>query len=239
MPSVLLYGDTVRYPALRHEIPLEIMDALMLVDTGEQTFVLTSSLEAARIRAVLPEAELTLYDELGLFDLVREGMARGQAELQVVIRALRRWGIEDVVVPGRPAGRGRRPDPGRRRCRERRWRRRRSAPADQERRRARRHPPCAARRRGGDGRRGAADPRRRAPSTVSSTTTAGRSPPRPCEPRSASLRGRGMSGAAGHHGRVAALRRRSRPRLRAAAGGAADRASTCGPATRRAGAGRT
>lgn len=99
MPSVLLYGDTVRYPALRHEIPLEIMDALMLVDTGEQTFVLTSSLEAARIRAVLPEAELTLYDELGLFDLVREGMARGQAELQVVIRALRRWGIEDVVVP--------------------------------------------------------------------------------------------------------------------------------------------
>ena len=49
MASVLLYGDTVRYPALRHEIPLEIIDELLFVDTGEAKFVLTSSLEAGRI----------------------------------------------------------------------------------------------------------------------------------------------------------------------------------------------
>jgi Xaa-Pro aminopeptidase len=96
---VLLYGDTARYPALRHEIPLDIVDELMFVDTGEAKFVLTSSLEAGRIAEVLPEARLSLYDELGLFELVRNGMRRDLAELEVAIRALHAWGIEDVVVP--------------------------------------------------------------------------------------------------------------------------------------------
>jgi Xaa-Pro aminopeptidase len=97
--SVLLYGDTARYPALRHEIPLDIVDELMFVDTGEAKFVLTSSLEAGRIEEILPEVRLSLYDELGLFELVRDGMRRDLAELEVAIRALNAWGIEDVVVP--------------------------------------------------------------------------------------------------------------------------------------------
>jgi Xaa-Pro aminopeptidase len=97
--SVLLYGDTARYPALRHEIPLDIVDELLFVDTGEEKFVLTSSLEAARIEKVLPDVRLSLYDELGLFELVKEGMRRDLAELEVAIRALTTWGIEDVVVP--------------------------------------------------------------------------------------------------------------------------------------------
>jgi len=99
MASVLLYGDTVRYPALRHEIPLVIIDELMFVDTGEAKFVLTSSLEAGRIERILPEARLSLYDELGLFELLREGMRGDLAELEVAIRALHSWGIDDVVVP--------------------------------------------------------------------------------------------------------------------------------------------
>ncbi len=99
MPAALLYGDTVRYPALRHEIPLEIIDALLFVDTGGAAHVLTSSLEAARLHAALPEAELSLFEELGLFELVRQGMARDQAERMTVMRALEQWGVDSVVVP--------------------------------------------------------------------------------------------------------------------------------------------
>lgn len=99
MASVLLYGDTVRYPAIRHEIPVDIGDPLVFVDTGDARLILASSLEAARIERILPQAQLSLFDELGMFDLIREGMRRDRAELEVVIRALNAWGIEDVVVP--------------------------------------------------------------------------------------------------------------------------------------------
>lgn len=100
MTATLLYGDTVRYPAIRHEIPLEIIDELLFVEREDgHKHVLTSSLESDRIAAALPGAELLLFDEVGLFDLVREGMPRHQAELEVVIRALERWGIPSVTVP--------------------------------------------------------------------------------------------------------------------------------------------
>jgi Xaa-Pro aminopeptidase len=99
MPTVLLYGDTIRYPAMRHEVPLEIVDPLLLVARDHRTFVMTSSLEAARIAEVLPGAEMLTVDELGFFELVGDGMPHDQADLETAIRALRRWGIEDAVVP--------------------------------------------------------------------------------------------------------------------------------------------
>ena len=99
MPTVLLYGDTLRYPSMRHEVPLEIMDPFLLVasENGAR-HVLTSSLEAARIRDVLPEAELAFVDELGLYELIEDGMSRDEAELEVLARALGRWGVEEAVV---------------------------------------------------------------------------------------------------------------------------------------------
>jgi len=99
MTTILLYGDTIRYPSLRHEVPLEIMDPFLFVARDGDTFVLTSSLEAARIASVLPEAEILFVDELGLFELIESGMSRDEAELETAVRALERWGIEAAVVP--------------------------------------------------------------------------------------------------------------------------------------------
>jgi Xaa-Pro aminopeptidase len=97
---MLLYGDTIRYPALRHEIPLAILDRLLLVARDGRAFVLTSSLEAERISKVLPDAEVLLIDELGFYELIEGGMSLDEAELETAIRAVARWGIHDVVVPG-------------------------------------------------------------------------------------------------------------------------------------------
>ena len=99
MAATLLYGDTIRYPAVRHEVPLEIVDPLLVVARDGRPLVLASSLETGRIAEVLPGAELVTFDELGLFELIEEGMPRDQAELETVVRALRRWEIEDAVVP--------------------------------------------------------------------------------------------------------------------------------------------
>ena len=99
MATLLLYGDTIRYPAVRHEIPLEIMDPLLFVARDDAALVLTSSLESARIARALPQAELLMIDELGFFELLEQGMPRDQVELEVALRALRAWGMSRPSSP--------------------------------------------------------------------------------------------------------------------------------------------
>jgi Xaa-Pro aminopeptidase len=97
--TILLYGDTARYAAMRHEVPLEIIDPFLLVARGEEIFVLSNSLEAERIANAIPQAKLLVADDLGLFELLGDGMPREEAELAVAINALRRWDITQAVVP--------------------------------------------------------------------------------------------------------------------------------------------
>jgi len=75
------------------------MDPFLFVARDGQAFVLTNPLEAERISRALPDAELLGIDELGIYELVEDGMPRDEAELETAIRALSRWGIEDAVVP--------------------------------------------------------------------------------------------------------------------------------------------
>jgi Xaa-Pro aminopeptidase len=96
--TILLYGDTIRYPSMRHEVPLEILDAFLFVARDGERFVMTSSLEAARIARVLPDAELITTAELGFYELADHGMSGDEAELETAVRALRRWNIEEAVV---------------------------------------------------------------------------------------------------------------------------------------------
>ena len=98
MTAVLLYGDTIRYPALRHEVPLEITDPFLFVARDGRAHVLTSALESARIAEALPGVELALFEQLGFYELL-EDMPYEEAELETAVRALRSWGVEDAVVP--------------------------------------------------------------------------------------------------------------------------------------------
>src|ERR1700759_3624969 len=100
MPALLLYGDTERSPALRHEVPVAIGDGLLFADVDGRTTILTSWLERNRIAAVLPGAEIIDFVELGMRALVEEGMTRLDAEREVILRAVRQLGIHEAVVPG-------------------------------------------------------------------------------------------------------------------------------------------
>jgi len=97
--TILLHGDTVRSAAMRHEVPLEIIDPFLLV-ADERLRVLTSSLEGTRIAGVLPDAELVYAEDLGWHELVEKGLSIEEAELETVVRAVDQWGLKDVVVPG-------------------------------------------------------------------------------------------------------------------------------------------
>jgi Xaa-Pro aminopeptidase len=99
MPALLLHGDTERSSALRHEVPLDIIDPFLWLEQDGRRVVLTNSLERRRIADVLPGAELLLVDELGLFELLEQGVPREEAELQVTARAVARAGVREAVVP--------------------------------------------------------------------------------------------------------------------------------------------
>jgi Xaa-Pro aminopeptidase len=100
MPGLLLFGDTERSAALRHEIPLAIMDPLLFAEVDGRRVVLTSVLERDRVTRVLPDAEVLDFFAFGWKDLVGGGMSFAEAEREAVARAVRRVGVDEAIVPG-------------------------------------------------------------------------------------------------------------------------------------------
>jgi Xaa-Pro aminopeptidase len=100
MSSILLYGDSIRSPALRHEVPVAILDPFLFVAHDGRSLVLTSSLEGERILEARPDAELLFAEDLGFYELVQKGLTFEGADLETVIRAVSHWGLSEVVVPG-------------------------------------------------------------------------------------------------------------------------------------------
>jgi Xaa-Pro aminopeptidase len=100
MTALMLFGDTERSAALRHEIPLAIIDALMWLERDGQTTVLTSQLERTRIEKALPNAEILDYFAFGMRDLRQQGLSYDEAEREVVARVVRQLGLSEAKVPG-------------------------------------------------------------------------------------------------------------------------------------------
>jgi Xaa-Pro aminopeptidase len=100
MPGLLLFGDTLRSAALRHEIPLAIIDPLLFAEVDGRRVVLTSFLERDRVTRALPDAEVLDWFALGWKDLVADGMSFAEADRETVARAVRRIGIDEAIVPG-------------------------------------------------------------------------------------------------------------------------------------------
>jgi Xaa-Pro aminopeptidase len=98
--GLLLFGDTVRSAALRHEIPIAIIDPLLFVELGGRRFVLTSMLERDRVMEALPDAEVFDYFAFGYRDLVRGGMSDVEGERETVVRVVQQIGVEEAIVPG-------------------------------------------------------------------------------------------------------------------------------------------
>jgi len=98
--ALLLFGDTERSPALRHEVPLAIIDALMFCERDGHKIVLTSQLERSRIARVLPEAEILDFFDFGMRELRQQGLSHEEAEREVVARVARHLELREATVPG-------------------------------------------------------------------------------------------------------------------------------------------
>jgi Xaa-Pro aminopeptidase len=100
MPALLLYGDTVRHAALRHELPLAIIDPLLFAERDGRVSVLTSMLERDRIQRVRPDVQLLDFDDFGFRALLNQGLSFDEAARQAAVQVVRELGIEHAVVPG-------------------------------------------------------------------------------------------------------------------------------------------
>jgi Xaa-Pro aminopeptidase len=95
--DVLIYADTDRSPELRHEIPISIGDPFLYGEHDRRRHVLIHTLEAVRMRH-LP-LETHAYEEYGYDDLLAAGLPERERQLELLLRAVRGWGIEEAVVP--------------------------------------------------------------------------------------------------------------------------------------------
>lgn len=99
MPALLLAGDTERSAALRHEIPVPIIDPLLFAEVDGRRYVLTTRLESDRIQRELPDAEVLDYFDLGYKDFVETGMTMHEAGREVEVRAVQKMGLTEAIVP--------------------------------------------------------------------------------------------------------------------------------------------
>jgi Xaa-Pro aminopeptidase len=105
VPDVLIHGDTVRSPELRHEVPVVIPDAFLYAEKDGRRTVVLHSLEIPRVREEAPELEIVPLEQLGADQLYTQGKQGWEIELELALRACRELGITQAIVPaGFPLG---------------------------------------------------------------------------------------------------------------------------------------
>ena len=96
--AIMLYGDTQTSPAMRHEVPVAIGDPFLLVADGDRTWILASSLEASRVAATRPDAELVAYESLGLQELRERGLGGDELHTELAARAAAHTRVTAAVI---------------------------------------------------------------------------------------------------------------------------------------------
>jgi Xaa-Pro aminopeptidase len=98
-PDVLIHGDTHRSAVLRHELPLGIVDPLSYFEVSGRRVVVISTLDAGRLREAVADVEVIDPHDLGLDQLIADGLRWDELEPELCARAAARLGTRRVVVP--------------------------------------------------------------------------------------------------------------------------------------------
>jgi Xaa-Pro aminopeptidase len=96
--GVLIVGDTLRSPELRHEVPVPVPDPIVYVEQNGGRHVFAGSLELPRL-AVVPGLRVHAFEELGVDELVAGGATLRELSRELPLRACRLAGLERASVP--------------------------------------------------------------------------------------------------------------------------------------------
>jgi Xaa-Pro aminopeptidase len=103
--GVLIHGDTYRSAALRHELPVGIVDPVSYFEVDGRRVLVIPVQEASRIEAAAPGVEIVDPFALGLDELIAAGMRWHDIDFELCARAAARLGARRLVVPaGTPVG---------------------------------------------------------------------------------------------------------------------------------------
>jgi Xaa-Pro aminopeptidase len=97
--DVLIYADSIRSPEMRHEVPIAVPDPFLYAERNGERHVVVTSFEVDRIKEVAPELDTIPPEEFGLDELYAQGLPRDQIELEIAVRAVRKFGIGSAAVP--------------------------------------------------------------------------------------------------------------------------------------------
>ena len=105
MPAILIIGDTMRNPELRHEVPLGIPDPFVYAEVEGRRIVAISAMEATRVEALGIGLEVRPTEEFGADEIRRSGLDVHEAAKQLNLRIVKGLGIDRATVPrGFPLG---------------------------------------------------------------------------------------------------------------------------------------
>jgi Xaa-Pro aminopeptidase len=103
--NLLVVGDTVRVPELRHEVPLAIPDPFTYAELGDRRVVVISSMEAMRVEGLGLDLEVHPTEDYGVDELRRSGIDPHAFPGELARRVARGLGIRSATVPaGFPLG---------------------------------------------------------------------------------------------------------------------------------------
>jgi Xaa-Pro aminopeptidase len=99
MPDVLIYGDSIRSPEMRHEVPLAVPDPFLYAERDGRRVAVVSAMEAERIAEADGSIEVFPNERFGIDELIATGKPREEVELELLTRACREIGVSSALVP--------------------------------------------------------------------------------------------------------------------------------------------
>lgn len=99
MTDVLIWGDSMRSPEIRHEVPVAVPDPFLFVERDGRRVAVVTAFEIPRIAAGAPDVEPIPPEKLGADELIAQGVKPHEVMLQVYTRACRELGIASAAVP--------------------------------------------------------------------------------------------------------------------------------------------
>jgi Xaa-Pro aminopeptidase len=99
--AILIHGDTIRTPELRHEVPLGIPDPFVYAEVDGQRVVAISAMEAMRVEALGTGLGVRTLEEFGADELRRSGLDLHTYATEQAVRIARGLGVKEAVVPRR------------------------------------------------------------------------------------------------------------------------------------------
>jgi Xaa-Pro aminopeptidase len=100
VPNLIIAGDSIRTPEIRHEVPLAVPDPFLYLERDGKRVAILNALEVGRARALgISDLEVRALEEFGSDEMALRGLQLEEINREVALLACRELGIASAVAP--------------------------------------------------------------------------------------------------------------------------------------------